>query len=818
MKTRAGEFIGIVLIACVAAQSVAAAAGKLPISGQVVDYLARPVEGAEVTVYQSERRYDDYFARSIAPVVRTDANGRFELEADCTSQYDTFIVARKEGLALAWDGLNYGSNTLERGHFLLVLEKPCTLEGMVVDANGAPVTGAKVQAVPKTSYLSRLEQRPIYGPAEWFTVQTDEKGVFRFGAFSADVSADFRIQAPGWNCTYAFTTHYQNCCGFETDRSDIRLVMPQERQVQGRAVKAETGQGVENVELVIATRRDREDVSNRYLAQTLVTGADGAFICAGLPEGAHRISVAADGTKTPQWIAEPVDVTVVGNRAVENVHVSLGRGGLIQAIVRERDTNRPLSGIRVTAAGTYAVTDDKGRASIRAPAGEHGAYCGGGAYQWWNSGEPIVVETGQVTPLQIVLDPSARLQGTVTDPQGRPVEDALIAVLPYGDRVYTDRAGRFIANYEHERAGEGLWVFARARTRALAAVTHVTRLQEPVALSLGPAATVIGRATDPNGNGIPAARAMLHVLLRLDMGNYQCSIGEEVLADAQGRFEFKAVPPAQEPFDYSISMCATDFAPGGMREFTFAEEAGATANVGPIELAHADMSISGVVVDANGMPAPRVILMLNGRDGALQPRKSTATDEQGRFRITRIAKGPIHLQVNFSSSPGGMGTVRAEAGAQGIRAVLGQRVVHEPFASLLGKPLPEWTDLGLDPLEADARDKMILLCFFDFQQRPSRNAVLQLARQADALAQQGVLVVGVQAPKVEQAELNAWAEQSDVPFPLVRIAADAEATRALWGVKSLPWLILTDSNHIVTAEGFAVAELEKRLATIGENP
>ena len=39
----------------------------------------------------------------------------------------------------------------------------------------------------------------------------------------------------------------------------------------------------------------------------------------------------------------------------------------------------------------------------------------------------------------------------------------------------------------------------------------------------------------------------------------------------------------------------------------------------------------------------------------------------------------------------------------------------------------------------------------------------------------------------------------------------AEQIRFNWGVKSLPWLILTDKNHIVTAEGFNIAELNEKV-------
>jgi len=41
--------------------------------------------------------------------------------------------------------------------------------------------------------------------------------------------------------------------------------------------------------------------------------------------------------------------------------------------------------------------------------------------------------------------------------------------------------------------------------------------------------------------------------------------------------------------------------------------------------------------------------------------------------------------------------------------------------------------------------------------------------------------------------------------------ADEKETIFAWGVKSLPWLILTDRKHIVRAEGFGLSELDEKL-------
>jgi len=43
------------------------------------------------------------------------------------------------------------------------------------------------------------------------------------------------------------------------------------------------------------------------------------------------------------------------------------------------------------------------------------------------------------------------------------------------------------------------------------------------------------------------------------------------------------------------------------------------------------------------------------------------------------------------------------------------------------------------------------------------------------------------------------------------IQGDSEKSHFAWGVKSLPWLILTDREHIVTAEGLSVGGLNEKV-------
>ena len=134
--------------------------------------------------------------------------------------------------------------------------------------------------------------------------------------------------------------------------------------------------------------------------------------------------------------------------------------------------------------------------------------------------------------------------------------------------------------------------------------------------------------------------------------------------------------------------------------------------------------------------------------------------------------------------------------------------------SLVGKPLPELKDLKVE-LSTDPNDKMVLVCFWDMQQRPSRNCVRQLAKQAEEFKERGVTIVAVQASRVDENALNEWVKKYNIPFAVGMVEGDEEETRFAWSVKSLPWLILTDKEHIVRAEGFGIEQLDEKLTETG---
>jgi hypothetical protein len=138
-----------------------------------------------------------------------------------------------------------------------------------------------------------------------------------------------------------------------------------------------------------------------------------------------------------------------------------------------------------------------------------------------------------------------------------------------------------------------------------------------------------------------------------------------------------------------------------------------------------------------------------------------------------------------------------------------QRRLDPPVQSLLHTPLGDLSRLGIH-LDG-AEDQRILLCFFDAGQRPSRHCFVQVIRQYGQLREKNIAVAAVNVATLETPSIQEWLDAQNAPFPVGAAKSDSEQTRLKWGFRSLPWVILTDTEHVVIAEGFALQELNNRL-------
>jgi hypothetical protein len=131
---------------------------------------------------------------------------------------------------------------------------------------------------------------------------------------------------------------------------------------------------------------------------------------------------------------------------------------------------------------------------------------------------------------------------------------------------------------------------------------------------------------------------------------------------------------------------------------------------------------------------------------------------------------------------------------------------------LVGRALPGWKTLGLNLDNRELEGKRVLVCFCDLNEFPSWYLVADLAGRFEQLKQKGIITVIVQAPKIASGTLKEWERKYHsmpwpLPFALNMVDEQVVRTRKEWGVRYLPWLILTDTEHVVTAEGFCLPVL-----------
>jgi hypothetical protein len=228
------------------------------------------------------------------------------------------------------------------------------------------------------------------------------------------------------------------------------------------------------------------------------------------------------------------------------------------------------------------------------------------------------------------------------------------------------------------------------------------------------------------------------------------------ITDSEGRFEFKGIPAAHK---YSFVAKASGYGSTWVHDIYVSRNLPQNRfELEPITLAIADESVSGVVVDANDKPISGARL---STDGEGQPQHyNIQTDAEGKFTIDEVCPGNLRIYATVSGEILLRGYARTHGGATDVRIVVTEvaspderRFVPKKPPSLVGRPLPELKDLKIDLSPTDVSDKMMLVCFWDMQQRPSRHCVRQLATQANQLKQKGIAVVAVQASKVDETSL-----------------------------------------------------------------
>jgi hypothetical protein len=144
-------------------------------------------------------------------------------------------------------------------------------------------------------------------------------------------------------------------------------------------------------------------------------------------------------------------------------------------------------------------------------------------------------------------------------------------------------------------------------------------------------------------------------------------------------------------------------------------------------------------------------------------------------------------------------------------------------------------DFKPEPPVTKGKGKHIVLCFWDINQEQSQQLLLTLRDRQQTLGQKGVLIIAVEASGAQADRVHSWARENKLTFPVGAFYSrferlwrarregldDRKKTtvlanlvtdlKTLWTVEKLPSLMLTDREHAVTAEGFALEELDAKI-------
>ncbi len=788
--------------------------GQITCTGKVVDEQGGPIADVKIKLYRVEVEFGSLsYNLKCTQEVTTDTEGLFTLKStvgDSVYSEQAIVLADKEGLALGWANWRLRENA----NVEIALGPSKVLAGTVVDENGKPIGNADVGI----SFMwIQTDGQPQYIVGnlslDLLTTRTDAEGKFSFDRIPDRASAEFIVKKSGRATISTFDP--QNFQGgslqFTGGQTDIKITQPVGAKIEGIVVEKASGKPVGGIRMMAMQGQNRPN----FGMDPVISKDDGTFSIDGLAPGEHLLQIVSLPDQEANWISEPVEVVTEVGKTKGGVKVELMKGGVLEVLLTDSISKQPIDqatvSVQPTGGGTGSAgqTDKAGIARIRLLPGEYRiVYLNKQGYSRVRLEEDtITIEDGKTVHVEHQLSGMPKITGIVHDDKGQPVEGVTMKVCPMGGQeTVSDAEGKFEVSWDpgswHSPDLPDMIFLARHKNRNLAAALEIDENTRTVDVTLKPGVMISGKVVDPDSKGI--ANASLLVMIRGQ--RWGSSIEHNLMTNAEGNYEIKALAPESK---YSIEASANGFGRYQIEAETH-EAVDHRLDVEPISLSLANLSVTGVVVDSNDNPVSGADVSCYGDN---QPRSRTRTDAKGQFTLENVCEGKIRISANKSGPSRVYGSIETEGGATDVRIAIGQRVSSTRYQpkrppSLLGRPLPDIKALGIPE---DIEGKRVLVCFWDMQQRPSRNCLMQLAKMAETLKATDIAIAAVQATKMDQNELSQWVKKNKIPFPVGMIRSDEEKTRFVWGVRSLPWLILTDQNHVVVSHGFGYQDLDSQL-------
>ncbi len=795
---------------CVAVLALWGAAFGATYTGKAFCPNGNPLGGVEVKLYQLS---PDISTRTVKMNLvgqgQTNPQGEYSIISDVPIGSDTEAIcgiAKRSDYAFTW-AMTIGQHP---SPLEFHMSEPQTLAGRVADEQGKPVAEALVRLVALviTDEYAPPDTEPRmminFEPMPYFTTTTDADGQFEFKELPAGSSAEFLITKPGMGQILTVRQDLNPMQGYQykAGQKDISFTMSRGLTLSGIVLDSKNQPLSDVLLLVTRTNLDVDPTQ-----KVIKTDADGQFTVTDLAAGIYRVIVQSD-----QWLCEPQTVELKSDMGVQ---LKAKQGTLARIKTVDPDTEEGREGIQIylnrdNQPSVFGKTNQEGVFEKRLlPGHYHVQVRDGNRFKM----QEFDVEEGKTAEVTVVLGASSKITGIVTRPDGKPAAGVEMKILPNSggsdSSAKTDDKGSYTLRWSPEDMSwtEGQFLLlAIDRANNLAAVVDIDSETKITNVQVKPGLTLTGKVVDPNNQPIPNAS----VLTEIRGSRWSSTLdNKSVTTDKKGVYKVESLPAEGT---YYLSISGPKGYGTGIASLNEPADGKLTVELKETVLKVAASSVSGRVVDADGKPLEGARIYSYGEG---QPNLNVTTDKDGKFTLAPICEGGVRIGVNYSrQSPYMYADAFVQAGDTNVEIMLtpegnsGRRAAPKP-KSLVGKALPAVLS---DPNQFDG--KAVLVCVWDYQQRPSRFAVRELARKAELLADKGVAVVVLQGEPVDKAAVEGWLKESKIAFKLDMIAADAEKTRRELGVQGLPWMILTDKAHQVVAEGFGVEGVEAALEKV----
>lgn len=356
-----------------------------PFSGRVILPDGKPASGAKVFLvdYNPEPK--------VVQETQTDAEGKFSFDHVFKEiDGDPKIAAIADGAALGYAGLAGWKNGSD-----IRLPAPTELKLKVISPGGRAAAGVRFAPLLFVEMIRVPDFKPAPPPAP------NIDSIPRFFVFpkplaekfSGETNADGELVIPG--LPQGLTIRLQSL-----DTRFAQLPYETQQKLENSAV---TKWGPISLTLGATFRGKVLDADGKPLqgvrvnAQgtteshgfgTAITGEDGSFEMATLPEGKYNIGLDLKGQMAADWTAAAhADLPVKQGAIKQGVNLKLIKGGLAVGRVTDLD-GKPIAGTHVGIYGParprsgawvqFGLTDKDGRYSLRVPPGTQYIYVMGG--------------------------------------------------------------------------------------------------------------------------------------------------------------------------------------------------------------------------------------------------------------------------------------------------------------------------------------------------------------------------------------------------------------------------------------------------------